>query len=209
MTIPVPTLSPGILVYREDLVRSRLRRLSDAACAAAALLLVAPILAVATLAIFIEDGGPVFFAQQRAGRFERLFVMWKLRTMRRSDCEDRPSPNSAADPRITRVGRILRRFSIDELPQLYNVLRGDMSLVGPRPEMPFIVKRYEDWQHLRHLVRPGLTCLWQVEVRSTVPLDRPEATVLDLEYIRSASLRLDGVLIARTLVSLVRPKGAF
>lgn len=181
----------------------------DVVLAAVAILIAAPLLALAIFAILMEDGRPVFFAHRRAGRFERLFVLWKLRTMRVSDCEDRPSPRSAADPRVTRVGRILRRFSIDELPQLYNVIRGDMALVGPRPEMPFIVRRYEGWQHLRHLVRPGLTCLWQVELRSTVPLQRPEATALDLEYIRNASARLDGVLIARTLVALVRPKGAF
>jgi lipopolysaccharide/colanic/teichoic acid biosynthesis glycosyltransferase len=204
---PSPSLS--ILVYRENLIRSRSRRLFDVVMAAVSIIIIAPILAIAALAILLEDGQPIFFAQRRVGRFERPFLMWKLRTMHRIDCEDRPSPRSAADPRITRVGRILRRFSVDELPQFYNVLRGDMALVGPRPEMPFIVKRYEPWQHLRHLVRPGLTCLWQVELRSTVPLDRAEATALDLEYIRNASPRLDGALIARTLVALVRPKGAF
>jgi len=200
---------PAVLVYRENLLRSRSRRFLDAVFAALALLIATPILAIAILAILIDDGWPVFFSQRRAGRFERLFLMWKLRTMRLSECEDRPSPKSAGDRRVTRVGRVLRRFSIDELPQLYNVLRGDMALVGPRPEMPFIVSRYEAWQHLRHLVRPGVTGLWQVELRSTVPLDRAEATALDLEYIRSASPGLDGALIARTLVALVRPKGAF
>jgi lipopolysaccharide/colanic/teichoic acid biosynthesis glycosyltransferase len=204
-----PPFAPSVLVYRESRLHSGLRRLLDGFVAAVALIVSSPVIALAILAILIEDGRPVFFRQRRAGRFERLFVIWKLRTMRTSDCEDRRSPNSAADARVTRVGRILRRFSIDELPQLYNVLRGDMALVGPRPEMPFIVKRYEGWQHLRHLVRPGLTCLWQVELRSTVPLDRPEATALDIQYIRSACLQLDGLLIARTFVALVRPKGAF
>lgn len=200
---------PAIFTYREDLFRARIRRTVDVVLASLAMLVVAPLLALAILAILIEDGLPVFYAQRRAGRFERLFLMWKLRTMRASDCGDRPSPSSPSDPRVTRVGRILRRFSIDELPQLYNVLRGEMALVGPRPEMPFIVNHYENWQHLRHLVHPGLTCLWQVEFRSTIPLDRAEATALDLEYIRTASPRLDSALIARTLVALVRPKGAF
>ena len=177
--------------------------------AAVALVIAAPILTAAIIAIYLEDGRPIFFRQRRAGQFERLFAMWKLRTMRLADCEDRPSPSSPDDPRITRVGRVLRRFSIDELPQFYNVLCGDMAIVGPRPEMPFVVERYECWQHLRHLVRPGLTCFWQLELRSTVALHRPEATALDIKYIQSAGFRLDGLLIARTFVALVQPKGVF
>jgi lipopolysaccharide/colanic/teichoic acid biosynthesis glycosyltransferase len=200
---------PPYLVYRKSLAGSLARRFVDGAIASVLLVLVSPILAVAMLAIVADDGGPIFYAQRRAGRFERLFTMWKLRTMRMEDCVDRSSPTSSGDPRITRVGRVLRRLSIDELPQLVNVIRGDMALVGPRPEMPFIVKRYENWQHLRHLVRPGLTCFWQVRLRSTVPLDRPEATALDIEYIRSASPRLDGILLARTVLALIRPKGAY
>jgi lipopolysaccharide/colanic/teichoic acid biosynthesis glycosyltransferase len=200
---------PDYLVYRKSTYGSALRRAFDASAATLALIAASPVLAAAAAAILVEDGPPVVYKQRRAGRFERLFTMFKLRTMRKEDCVDRHSPASPRDPRITRVGRVLRRLSIDELPQLVNVIRGDMSLVGPRPEMPFVLDGYEKWQHLRHLVRPGLTCFWQVKLRSTVPLHRPEATALDIEYIRRASPRVDGMLIARTVLAIVYPKGAY
>jgi lipopolysaccharide/colanic/teichoic acid biosynthesis glycosyltransferase len=197
------------LTYKNVHARRRARRLFDSSVAGVALLFALPILAVACAAILIEDGGPVLFTQQRAGRFERLFKIYKLRTMRLKDCVDRETPNNASDPRVTRVGRILRKTSIDELPQLVNVLLGDMSLVGPRPEMPLMIERYEHWQHMRHLVTPGLTCIWQTTSRSHIPLHRPEATALDLDYIRNASPKLDGALIAQTIVSVLRFKGAY
>jgi lipopolysaccharide/colanic/teichoic acid biosynthesis glycosyltransferase len=200
---------PEYLVYRKSTYGSALRRAFDASVATLALVAASPVLALAALAILIEDGPPVVYTQLRAGQFERLFTMFKLRTMRKEDCVDRHSPASPSDPRVTRVGRVLRRLSVDELPQLVNVVRGDMSLVGPRPEMPFVLHGYEKWQHLRHLVRPGLTCFWQVHLRSTVPLHRPEATALDIEYIRRASPRVDGMLIARTVLAIVNPKGAY
>jgi lipopolysaccharide/colanic/teichoic acid biosynthesis glycosyltransferase len=204
MAQPVATLT-----YKHVHARRRARRLFDSSVAGVALLTTLPILAIAALAILIEDGGPILFTQQRAGRFERLFTIYKLRTMRLEDCVDGPTPSSSSDPRVTRVGRILRKTSIDELPQLFNVLLGDMSLVGPRPEMPLMIERYEHWQHMRHLVTPGLTCIWQTTSRSQIPLHRPEATALDLDYIRNASPKLDGVLIAQTIVSVLRFKGAY
>jgi len=137
-----------------------------------------------------------------------MFTIYKLRTMRKSDCGDRPKPSSKEDRRVTNVGRILRKASIDELPQFFNVLRGDMSLIGPRPEMRMMLQRYEAWQHLRHLVSPGITCIWQTTCRSTVPLERPEATKLDLDYIRQASPLLDGALLLRTVLTVVSQKGA-
>ena len=103
----------------------------------------------------------------------------------------------------------MRKTSIDELPQLINVIRGDMTLVGPRPEMPLMIERYESWQHMRHLVTPGLTCIWQTTSRSDTPLHKPEATVMDLDYIRAASPKLDGRLLAQTIASVLRPKGAY
>jgi lipopolysaccharide/colanic/teichoic acid biosynthesis glycosyltransferase len=201
--------APKLLVVRRTERARRLRRIVDVAGASAILAAAAPFLAVAALAILIEDGPPILFTQRRAGRFERLFTIYKLRTMRLADCGDRPTPKDGSDPRVTRVGRILRKTSIDELPQLVNVLRGDMSLVGPRPEMPIMIQRYEKWQHLRHLITPGLTCLWQITSRSDVPLERPEATMLDIEYIRSASPRLDGSILFRTVFSVLFPKGAY
>ena len=197
------------LTYRHDHGSRRVRRAFDASVAGAMLLAALPVLTIACLGILIEDGGPVFFKQKRAGRFERLFVMYKLRTMRKADCVDRPTPSNGSDPRVTRMGRFLRKTSIDELPQLINIIRGDMTLVGPRPEMPLMIGRYERWQHMRHLVTPGLTCIWQTTSRSEIPLHKPEATIMDLDYIRSASPELDGRLLARTVLSVLRPKGAY
>jgi lipopolysaccharide/colanic/teichoic acid biosynthesis glycosyltransferase len=197
------------LTYKHNHGRRRARRVFDAAVASVALLAASPVLALACLGIMLEDGGPIFFKQQRAGRFERLFTIYKLRTMRTADCVDRLSPSTSSDPRVTRIGRILRKTSIDELPQLINVIRGDMTLVGPRPEMPLMIERYERWQHMRHLVTPGLTCIWQTTSRSDIPLHKPEATVLDLDYIRNASPKLDGALLAQTVVSVLRFKGAY
>lgn len=202
------TIVPN-LVYRENRSLRRMRRAVDVTVAVCALIVAAPVIAAACAAIFLEDGGPVFFLQRRAGRFERMFTIYKLRTMRLDACEDRPSPTAGTDARITATGRILRKTSIDELPQLFNVLRGDMSLIGPRPEMPMMVGRYESWQHLRHLISPGITCIWQTTCRSTVPLHRPQATALDLAYIERASPLLDASLLARTVLSLVLPKGAY
>jgi lipopolysaccharide/colanic/teichoic acid biosynthesis glycosyltransferase len=201
--------SPAYLIYKYDHRRGRARRIVDAVLATVLLMLGAPLLALAAIAILIEDGPPIAFKQKRVGRFERLFTMYKLRTMRNADCFDHQKLADPADPRITRVGRVLRKTSIDELPQLINVIRGDMSLVGPRPEMPFMTKGYERWQHMRHLVSPGLTCIWQTTCRADVPLHEPAATALDLAYIRNASPALDGALLAQTVVSVLRPKGAF
>jgi lipopolysaccharide/colanic/teichoic acid biosynthesis glycosyltransferase len=202
-------LTIDTIVFRERKVSRILRRGSDLIVATLALLIAAPILLLAAVAIKLDDGGPVFFFQKRVGRFEAIFTIYKLRTMRPALCVDRLSPHGRGDMRVTRVGQWLRKLSIDELPQLLNVLLGDMSLVGPRPEMPFIVDGYERWQHLRHLVTPGITGLWQTKCRSTVPLYRPEATTLDLEYIRRKSPLFDIVLIGRTFASLISTRGAF
>jgi lipopolysaccharide/colanic/teichoic acid biosynthesis glycosyltransferase len=201
--------SPGLVVYRYQPRLGRLRRIANAAAAALALVALSPVLVIAASAIVIDDGMPFLFTQRRVGRFGKLFTIYKLRTMKRESSFDALSPRSAGDSRITRVGGILRKTSIDELPQLVNVLRGEMALVGPRPEMPFVVKKYARWQSLRHLVTPGLTGIWQITARKTVPLELPAATVMDLEYIRTASVLLDIKLIARTILSVLNPKGAF
>jgi lipopolysaccharide/colanic/teichoic acid biosynthesis glycosyltransferase len=198
-----------VLVYRPNIMRYRIRRAVDIVVALLLLLATAPIVALACLAILIEDGGPVFFSQRRAGRFERTFTIYKLRTMRKERCEDRPSPTHGSDDRITSVGRFLRKTSIDELPQLFNVFRGDMTIVGPRPEMPMIIHGYERWQHLRHLVTPGITCIWQATCRSRIPLNHPDATALDIDYIKRASPKLDGALLVQTFVSVVLQRGAY
>ena len=198
-----------VVVYREDRLHHALRRTRDVLLSGAALLVALPILAIAALAIVLEDGGSPLFVQKRVGRFERLFTIYKLRTMRQAQCADGVSPTTSYDARITKVGRFLRKTSIDELPQLLNVFIGDMTLVGPRPEMPFIVQRYSRWQHLRHLTTPGLTGLWQVNYRSTVPLYRPEATAVDMDYIAARSHVVDFRLMVHTFYAIVKPKGAY
>ncbi len=202
------SLAPYGFSYRENKQYRAATRCIDIGVSLVALAASAPVLVVAALAVKIEDGGPIFFVQSRVGRFGRLFPMYKLRTMRHTVCSDAMKPSDGRDPRITRVGRYLRKCSIDEIPQLWNVLRGEMTLVGPRPEMPFLVRRYESWQQLRHLVTPGITGLWQVTCRSTIALQRPEATALDVEYISLGSIGADLRIILRTFSSLVSTKGA-
>ncbi len=201
--------APNVMFYRENIGYTRLRRVIDI-CGAAVLLVVAmPLLALAGIAILLEDGRPIFFRQRRVGRFGRLFTIYKLRTMRKEQCVDGFSPTTARDPRVTRVGYWLRRLSIDELPQLVNIMRGEMAFVGPRPEMPFVVREYQAWQHLRHLVTPGVTGFWQTTCRSTVPLHLPAATMLDLDYIQRASHSTDAAVIVKTIRTLITTEGAY
>jgi len=204
--MPIP---PYGFAYQENTGYLIARRVVDCVVSAAALVAVAPLILFAALAIVLEDGGPVLFTQSRVGRFGRLFAMYKLRTMRRTVCGDALKPADGRDARITNVGRYLRRLSIDEVPQLFNVLRGDMTLVGPRPEMPFLVRQYAPWQQLRHIATPGVTGLWQVTCRSTMPLHRPEATALDVEQIARGSLAADGAILFRTVWSLFSAPGAY
>jgi exopolysaccharide biosynthesis polyprenyl glycosylphosphotransferase len=195
-----------------------LKRPLDIALALAALAVAAPIGALAALAIKLTSPGPVFFVQERVGLNKRRFRLYKFRTMV-PDAEQRQhaleSLNEATgavfkiknDPRITPVGRLLRKLSIDELPQLLNVLKGDMSMVGPRP-LP--VRDYngfdQDWERRRFSVRPGLTCLWQINGRSSTPFH--EWMHLDMEYIDHWSLGLDLKILAKTIPAVVRGSGA-
>ncbi len=197
------------LVYRSALTMRFARRAFDLVVSSAAFVMASPILTVAAAAIWLEDRGPILFKQCRIGRFERTFTILKLRTMAVEYCDDQLSPTSPYDRRVTRVGHFLRRFSIDELPQFINVMRGEMTLVGPRPEMPFVTAGYEPWQHLRHLAKPGITCTWQITHRSTIPLDRPEATLLDIDYLHRKSPLFDGMLIIRTFMAIFHQKGAY
>jgi lipopolysaccharide/colanic/teichoic acid biosynthesis glycosyltransferase len=180
------------------------------------LVIAIPVIAVCALAIRLDTPGPMMYSQLRTGRDGRRFRMLKLRTMLANAEELKPQfahlsvvpppdfkiPN---DPRITRVGRFLRATSLDELPQLFNVLRGDMSLVGPRPTS-FEPSRYELWHTQRLDVRPGITGLWQVEGRNVTTFD--ERLRLDVQYIRRRSLAFDVILLARTVVVVLRRSGA-
>jgi lipopolysaccharide/colanic/teichoic acid biosynthesis glycosyltransferase len=180
------------------------------------LVIAIPVIAVCALAIRLDTPGPVMIAQLRTGRDGRRFRMLKLRTMLANAEELKPllahlsvlpAPDFKIpdDPRITRVGRVLRATSLDELPQLFNVLRGDMSLVGPRPTS-FEPSRYELWHTQRLDVRPGITGLWQVEGRNVTTFD--ERLRLDVQYIRRRSLALDLTLLARTVVAVLQRSGA-
>jgi lipopolysaccharide/colanic/teichoic acid biosynthesis glycosyltransferase len=194
------------------------KRVFDIAVAATALILLAPLVACVSLAILLDTGRPIFFRQRRVGQYGRLFDIWKFRTMvpdRRTRnvgppaglAERRRAHKSAGDPRLTRVGRFLRRTCLDEIPQFWNALRGDMSIVGPRPELPEIVEQYEDWQHARHLVTPGITGWWQVNRDARIPMHR--ASQLDLYYVEHWSLWLDLVILVRTIGVVFRGVGAF
>jgi exopolysaccharide biosynthesis polyprenyl glycosylphosphotransferase len=194
-----------------------LKRVLDLALGGLLLLLSAPVVLLAALLVKLQDGGPVLFVQERAGLYGRSFPMFKLRSMV-PDAEGRapallhlnemdgPVFKLREDPRVTRIGRLLRRTSIDELPQLWNVVRGEMSLVGPRPPLPAEVERYEPWQLRRLSMRPGLTCIWQVSGRNDV--DFQTWMRQDLAYIDHWSLGLDLELLARTVPVVLRGDGA-
>lgn len=206
---------------RLHLVQVALKRTIDVLLASALLLLVAPLLIAVAVAIRVESPGPIFFSQRRPGLGGRLFAMLKFRTMRadaeevlranpvlherfvRNDCKLPPNE----DPRILRVGRFLRATSIDELPQLFNVLRGDMSLIGPRPVVGPELAHYGEWMSVVLGVRPGMTGYWQVAGRSAIAY--PERAHMDIFYVTRWSLGLDLKILALTVPAVLRRSGAF
>jgi lipopolysaccharide/colanic/teichoic acid biosynthesis glycosyltransferase len=202
------------------------RRAIDLVAGTVLLVILAPLLAAVAIAVRLDSKGPAIYRQRRIGRRGREFEVNKFRSMR-SDAnsarhrdyveqlinnrpESDPPENGlyklVVDDRITRVGRILRSWSLDELPQLWNVVRGDMSLVGPRPVIPYEVELYPDWYHERFAVKPGLTGLWQVSGRSECTYE--EMVVLDVEYVRRRTLPLDLAILARTVWVVVTRRGA-
>lgn len=194
-----------------------IRRILDIVLASLLGLVTLPITAVSAILIKLTSSGPVLFKQGRCGLNGRVFVMYKFRSMTdnaeqlRYELDalnemDGPVFKSSRDPRITPVGKFLRRFSIDELPQLYNVLRGDMSLVGPRPPLPQEVSRYERWQRRRLSMKPGMTCLWQISGRNEVSFR--DWMKLDLEYIDNWSLLLDLKILVKTVPVVLLGRGA-
>ncbi len=196
-----------------------IRRAVDIVGSALLLGLLSPVLVAAAIAVKVTSRGPVLFWQERVGKDERIFMVVKLRTMVVNHAKvidlarvealarDGVLAKSEDDPRITRVGRFLRRTSVDELPQLWNVLRGDMSLIGPRPLIPFMLAPYPELRAMRCTVRPGLTGLWQVSTRSdnTTALAMADA---DLEYIATRSLRSDASILVRTVPAILKGSGA-
>lgn len=194
------------------------KRLLDMVLAGTGVLLLVPVLALTGLAVRCTSPGPVLFRQTRVGRDGRPFQMLKFRTMHAGadDASHRAyvsrmltgdaEPESGlyklhSDPRVTRVGGVLRRSSLDELPQLLNVLRGDMSLVGPRPALPYEASQFPDWSASRFTVRPGLTGLWQVSGRNRLTMT--EGLRLDVEYVARRSLLLDLRILLRTLPAVL------
>ena len=173
------------------------------------IILLSPLLIIVALAIKIEDPkGSIFFSQQRCGKDNKLFPMYKFRSMVSNAEElleelmehnemDGPVFKIKDDPRITGVGKFIRKTSIDELPQLFNILRGDMSIVGPRPAIPYEVAEYSHYHKQRLLVKPGLTCIWQVSGRNSIGFD--EWMEMDLEYIEKRNLWMDIKLIFKTV----------
>ena len=183
------------------------------------LMVLGPLLAIVALLIKCDTKGPVFFHQKRVGLGGSSFTMWKFRSMS-TDAEETKSLlekdnemhngvlfKMKQDPRITRVGSLIRKASIDELPQLLNVLKGDMSLVGPRPPLPQEVAKYSRKDFQRLMVLPGITCLWQVCGRSDIPFE--QQVELDLQYIESQSFWFDVVLLLRTIPAVLTAKGAY
>ena len=178
------------------------------------IIIAVPMMALIALLVRASLGPNVIFRQQRIGIHGGSFDVFKFRTMlpdRRqanvpiSFPDRRCTHKSGADPRHTAVGRFLRRWSLDELPQLFNVVRGQMSLVGPRPELSSVVARYQPWQHERHEVKPGLAGLWQVKARGSGPMEL--CTDLDIEYARSACFALDVRILMATAIALLRKRG--
>jgi lipopolysaccharide/colanic/teichoic acid biosynthesis glycosyltransferase len=214
----VLTVSPRVwgLVSGARWADSPSKRVLDLVVAVTLLVCVWPLLLVIAVAVKLDSPGPALFWQERVGYRGRRISIVKFRTMRpdrRKRADPPPGPDrrrahkSKSDPRVTRLGRLLRRTCLDELPQLWNVLRGDLSFVGPRPELPEIVARYEPWQHARHTVKPGLTGWWQVNRDDVRPMHL--ATELDLFYLENQSLWLDLWILWRTLGVAIRGRGAF
>jgi lipopolysaccharide/colanic/teichoic acid biosynthesis glycosyltransferase len=188
--------------------RPVLRRLTDIAVSAVALVVLSPVLALAALAIELESRGPVIYRQRRVGRDGVPFDVLKLRTMVvGAEHIGAGLAIDAGDPRVTRVGALLRRTSLDELPNLVNVLRGEMSLIGPRPTLPAQVKQYTPRQRERLAIRPGITGWAQVNGRASLPW--PERIELDLYYIEHRSLAFDVRILCRTVVMVLGGGGLY
>jgi exopolysaccharide biosynthesis polyprenyl glycosylphosphotransferase len=211
--MPAISLKEPVLTPRQRAVK----RAFDLIVGSLLLALAAPIVLVGGLAIKVDSRGPILYRQKRVGESGRKFWMYKLRTMVVD--ADRHEPHLIEsngnslhfnkhpnDPRVTRVGAFLRRWSIDELPQLWNVIRGELSLVGPRPELPSLVERYESWQHKRFAVPQGVTGWWQVNGR---PQEVSAKVEHDLYYVRNYSMLLDVWILIKTASAVAKRNGAF
>jgi exopolysaccharide biosynthesis polyprenyl glycosylphosphotransferase len=195
-----------------------LKRSSDIALAGIGALIMLPFMLMIAAAIKLDSAGPVFYAQQRIGRHGKPFRCFKFRSMvvdaelmvgELAELNEASGPlfKLRDDPRRTRVGRFLRRFSLDELPQIWNVLTGEMSIVGPRPNLPSEVEQYQEWHKKRLLVSPGITGLWQVSGRSDLTFD--EMALLDVYYVENWNVLSDLSIMLRTIPAVLRARGAY
>lgn len=207
-----PSKVNGRLVYHT------VKRGFDILASGVALVLLSPLFGVLTVKIKKEDGGPAFYSQTRIGKNGKPFKMWKFRSMivnadkMVKQLEEQNEIDGAMfkikdDPRVTKIGHVIRKYSLDELPQLWNVLKGDMSLVGPRPPLPMEVADYTDYDKLRLSVTPGCTGLWQVTKRNDADFD--EMVELDLEYINKSSLWFDFKILLKTVGVVIHPNSAY
>jgi lipopolysaccharide/colanic/teichoic acid biosynthesis glycosyltransferase len=185
---------------------SMLKRCFDVAGSLFLMIALLPLFLLIAVAIKLDSAGPVFFRHYRVGKNGERFLLWKFRSMKTNVARYENSPRSAVDARLTRVGRWIRRLSFDEMPQLVNVLKGEMSLVGPRPEMPFIVARYHQVERERLIARPGITGLWQISPARAFPIH--ENLHYDLHYIRNQNFVLDCMIILRTITAVIHGAGA-
>ena len=187
------------------------KRITDVLFSGIGLIILSPVFVIVAIAIKLDSKGPIFFKQDRVGKDEELFSMYKFRSMvvnaeeLKKALENQnemsgPMFKMKKDPRITKVGRFIRKTSIDELPQLVNVIKGDMSLVGPRPSLPKEVEQFEPWMKERLTVQPGITCFWQVMGRNSIPFE--EWMKLDVKYVRERNYFLDIKLIFKTFFVL-------
>jgi exopolysaccharide biosynthesis polyprenyl glycosylphosphotransferase len=194
------------------------KRVFDLCMSGLGILLFLPLMVPLAILIKLESNGPIFFRQIRVGRGRRHFVCYKFRSMvaeaetlkeefRYLNEAEGPMFKIRDDPRITALGRFLRRSSLDELPQLFNVFKGDMSVVGPRPQIPSEVELYEPWHYRRLEVTPGITCLWQVSGRSSIGFE--EWMRLDMEYVKLRSFLFDVKILLRTLPAIIARRGAY
>ncbi len=198
---------------------SLLKRLFDVVMSGLLLIFFSPLLLIVMILIYLNSPGPILFPQKRVGKQGKLFVLWKFRSMsiNAEQCKANLLKNNEMsegvlfkiknDPRITALGRFIRKFSIDELPQLWNVLLGDMSLVGPRPPLPEEVEQYTSYQRQRLEITPGITCIWQISGRSEIPF--PQQVEMDLYYIATQSFTDDLLILIKTVPAVLTGRGAY
>ncbi len=217
-TVPPSEEPAEEFVIREPAAYRIAKRVFDLLVAVAALVLLVPIIPLIAIMIKLDTPGPVFFRQQRVGRRGCSFAFYKFRSMfvdadeRKKEVEalneqDGPVFKVRSDPRVTNVGRFLRRSSLDEIPQIFNVVKGEMSIVGPRPPLPSEVLRYQPWHRRRLEVTPGITCLWQISGRSHLSFN--EWMRLDMEYLKQRSFRTDLLILFKTIPAVIARKGAY